>query len=91
MSKKSVIRFTATWCAPCRALKPVMENLQKEDTSNISWETIDIDVLPETALAYEIRSVPTVVFVKDGEILSKLVGIYPRTEYVKALEELENA
>jgi len=91
MSKKSVIRFTATWCAPCRALKPVMENLQKEDTSNISWETIDIDVLPETALAYEIRSVPTVVFVKDGEILSKLVGIYPRTEYVKALEELKNA
>ena len=91
MSKKSVIRFTATWCAPCRALKPVMENLQKEDTSNIFWETIDIDVLPETALAYEIRSVPTVVFVKDEEILSKIVGIYPRTEYVKALEELKNA
>lgn len=88
---KNIIRFTASWCAPCRALKPVIDNLQKEDTSNISWETIDIDVLPETASAHEIRSVPTVVFVKDGEILSKIVGLYPRTEYVKALEELKNA
>ncbi len=81
-----VKRFSAVWCGPCRALAPVMEGIKGEYT-NVVFETIDVDVDHEQASKFAIRSVPTVVFVKDGIEVNRLVGVNSKLAYVNAINE----
>jgi len=81
-----VKRFSAVWCGPCRALAPVMEGI-KAGHSDVVFETIDVDVDHEQASKFAIRSVPTVVFVKDGVEVNRLVGVNSKLAYVNAINE----
>jgi thioredoxin 1 len=81
-----VKRFSAVWCGPCRALAPVMEGIKNEYT-NVVFETIDVDTDPEQSSKYAIRSVPTVVFVKDGVEVDRLVGVNSKLTYVNSINE----
>jgi thioredoxin len=81
-----VKRFSAVWCGPCRALAPVMEGIKGEYT-DVVFETIDVDVDHEQASKFAIRSVPTVVFVKDGVEVNRLVGVNSKLAYVNAINE----
>jgi thioredoxin 1 len=81
-----VKRFSAVWCGPCRALAPVMEGIKGEYT-NVVFETIDVDVDHEQASKFAIRSVPTVVFVKDGVEVSRMVGVNSKLAYVNSINE----
>lgn len=87
---KKVMRFTASWCGPCKVLTPVMEKLQ-EDYSSIQWETIDVDNAPHTAAAYDVRSVPTVLILRNDNVIEKFVGLNPKTVYEDAIRELIDA
>jgi thioredoxin 1 len=81
-----VKRFSAVWCGPCRALAPVMEGIKAEYT-NVVFETIDVDEDHEQASKFGIRSVPTVVFVKDGVEVNRLVGVNSKLAYVNSINE----
>ena len=81
-----VKRFSAAWCGPCRALAPLMEGIKSEHT-DVIFETIDVDTDHEQASRFAIRSVPTVVFVKDGVEVNRLVGVNSKLAYVNAINE----
>lgn len=69
---KKILRFTADWCAPCKALQ---KNLGEADITGIVIEVIDIDKNQESAIYYGIRSVPTLVMVKDDNVIKRHSGV----------------
>jgi thioredoxin 1 len=73
--------FSASWCGPCKGLKPIMEEL-KNEYQNVTFKTIDVDDESELAINYAIRSVPTVVFEKSGIEVSRQVGIKSKQNYI---------
>jgi thioredoxin 1 len=81
-----VKRFSAVWCGPCKALAPVMEGI-KGEYSDVVFETIDVDTDHEQASKFGIRSVPTVVFVKDGVEVDRLVGVNSKLAYQNKINE----
>ena len=68
---KKILRFTASWCMPCKTMALQLENLKL----GLPIEVIDIDIFPDVAVEYGIRSVPTLVMVEDNAVLSKIVGV----------------
>lgn len=69
---KKILRFTADWCSPCKTLQM---NLGKADITGIVIEVIDIDKNQEVAIYYGIRSVPTLVMVKDDNVIKRHTGV----------------
>ena len=68
---KKVIRFTASWCQPCKMLAKTLEDVQ----TNLPIEVVDIDKESDTAIEFGIRGVPTLVMVEDGNVLKRSVGM----------------
>ena len=68
---KKVIRFTASWCQPCKMLAKTLEDVH----TNLPIEIVDIDKDSDTAIEFGIRGVPTMVMVEDGAVLKRLVGM----------------
>lgn len=69
---KKILRFTADWCAPCKSLQ---QNLGEADITGITIEVIDIDKNQEAAIFYGIRSVPTLVMIKDDNAIKRHTGV----------------
>jgi thioredoxin 1 len=67
---KQVLYFSAEWCGPCKMIKPMMQQLQ----SQMSITFIDADASPETCKTWNVRSIPTVIVIKNGVELGRLVG-----------------
>ncbi len=72
----TVIDFWAEWCGPCRMVGPVVEELANDykDQAQILIGKVDVDSNPEVAMKYGIRSIPTILFLKNGELVDKHVG-----------------
>jgi len=69
-----LLRFTASWCGPCKAMATILENIK--DDIKVPVEVVDIDVFPEVAAEYMVRGVPTLVMVNDlGETIKKITGV----------------
>jgi thioredoxin-like negative regulator of GroEL len=68
---KKILRFTASWCQPCKGLAMNLESAELD----IPVEVIDIDVMSDVAIEYGIRSVPTLIMVEDGNILKRVSGM----------------
>ena len=81
-----VKKFSATWCGPCRALAPVMNEI-KTKYPNVKFEDIDIDEDFENVQKYGINSVPTVIIEKDGALLERYTGANSKYTYINALNE----
>ena len=83
----NVIRFTASWCSPCRALAPIMDEVKNEMQSNteIRFSVIDIDADRTSASNYSIRSVPTVIIENNGVVVQQIVGVKSKSEYINAI------
>ena len=69
-----VIRFTAAWCGPCKAYKPIFESVASS-TPGVIFETVDVDADPQTAQAYNVRSVPTTVVEVGGRTVGFRTGM----------------
>ena len=77
-SQPVLIDFWATWCGPCRAIAPVVEQLAKEYDGKIKVGKVDIDAHPKTPTQYDVRSIPTLLLFKDGKVIGQIVGAAPR-------------
>lgn len=84
---KVTIKFYATWCGPCRALSPRFEELSKQ-YPDVTFIEADVDEYTDLASDFNIRSVPVVVTLKDGEVKDRVVGNTTSEEYIKALKAL---
>jgi len=72
--KPAIVDFTATWCGPCRAVSPIIEELSVEYAGQAVIGKVDVDDNPVITTKYGIRNIPTILFFKNGEIADKLVG-----------------
>ena len=83
----TIKKFGAVWCGPCRALKPVLEQLKTEYTGKATFIEYDVDNSPEEAQQYNVTSIPLVVVEKDGLIIERFQGLSSKLAYTNAINE----
>lgn len=69
-----LLDFWAIWCAPCKAMTPIFEAVADQHKNTIASRKVNVDLLPELANDYKIRSIPTIVLLHDGEVADQRVG-----------------
>lgn len=78
----AIIKFGAKWCGPCRQMAPIMESVATEDTTT-KYGDVDTDEQPELSQQFGIRSVPTTLVFKDGELVETLVGVQTKQQLLE--------
>ena len=81
-----LVDFWAEWCAPCKMVAPVIDALAEEYDGKIKFTKVDVDVNPETAMKYGIRSIPTLLVFKGGSPVDQVVGAVPKAVIKKRLD-----
>jgi thioredoxin 1 len=71
----SVVDFWAEWCGPCRLIGPIIDDLAASYEGKANIGKVNVDENPEISLKYGIRSIPTILIIKDGEVVDKQVGV----------------
>ena len=82
-----LVDFTATWCGPCKMMKPVLEQLHQQMGSNLRIIKIDIDQSPAAANLYQVQSVPTLLLFQHGKILWRQSGVIPAAQLAKIITQ----
>lgn len=72
-----VLDFSATWCGPCRKVSPIMDELAEEFAGRVVVAKADVDECEDLAIDFKVRNVPTILFIKDGQVVDKQVGAAP--------------
>jgi thioredoxin 1 len=81
----AIVDFWAEWCGPCKAIGPMIEEISKEYAGKAVVGKVDVDSNPETAMKYGIRNIPTILFIKNGQVVDKQVGAVPKANLVAML------
>ena len=83
-----LIDFWAEWCGLCNAIAPILEEIAEEYKDKIKVGKVDVDRNQNTSIKYGVRSIPTLLFMKDGEIINQLVGAVPKSNITDILNEV---
>lgn len=87
-NKLTVVDFWAEWCGPCRKIGPVIEELAKEFNGKVNIGKVNVDKCPNTTIEYGVTSIPTLLFIKNGKVVDKLIGGYPKSTIQKKIKAL---
>lgn len=85
-----MVDFWAPWCAPCRVVGPIIEDLADEYAGRVKIGKLNVDDHPRMAQAFRVMSIPTVILLKDGELVEQLVGVKPKQTYVERIDKHAN-
>lgn len=80
-----LIDFYADWCAPCKALAPILQDVKKELGEEIKIIKIDVDKNPSLANKYQVRGVPTMMLFRNGEVVWRQSGVLPKDAIIQAI------
>jgi thioredoxin 1 len=86
--KPVLVDFWAVWCGPCKAIAPIVEDLAKEYEGKAKIGKLDVDNNQESAIKYGVRSIPTVLIFKDGQVKETIIGAVPKVHIVQKLESV---
>ena len=75
-----VVDCWAAWCAPCRAIAPIVEELAKEYSGKVVFGKLNVDENPETAQRYGVMAIPTLLVMKEGKEVDRVVGVLPKNQ-----------
>ena len=81
-----LVDFWADWCAPCRMVAPIVEELANEYDGRVTFAKVDVDANAKTSIKYGIRSIPTLLVFKGGKPVDQIVGAVPKAVLKKHLE-----
>ena len=83
-----LVDFYADWCGPCKMLAPVVEALAAEYVGKVKIGKLNVDQSPDIAEQYGVMSIPTLLFIKNGEVVNKTIGVVSKAELEQALNAL---
>ena len=87
-SELVMVDFWAVWCGPCQMVAPIIEELGKEYAGKMKVRKLNTDENPEVAGRYQVMSIPTILFFKNGQVVEKLVGARPKRQFKEMIDSL---
>ena len=84
-----LVDFSATWCGPCRMIAPVLDEIAKEQANTVRIVKVDVDNNPELSNRFGIRNIPTLLFIKGGEVKDQVVGLTSKVDLISRLNALK--
>ncbi len=83
-----LIDFWAAWCGPCKAIAPVIEEIAGDYIGKVKVGKVDVDSNQNTAMNYGVRSIPTLLIIKDGKVVNQIVGAVPKANITDMLDQV---
>lgn len=83
-----LVDFWAPWCGPCKMIAPILDELAKEYDGKIKIAKMNVDDNPKTPTKYKLRGIPTLILIKDGELVNQIVGFVQKEAIEAAISEL---
>lgn len=86
-----IVDFWASWCGPCRMISPIVEQLAQDYAGRVTFGKVNVDDHTQAAAKLRVMNIPTLVFLKDGQEVDRVVGVVPREDLVKRVDRLLKA
>jgi thioredoxin 1 len=83
----AMVDFWATWCGPCQIVAPTVEQLAQEYAGRVKVAKLDVDQSPQTAVKFRVRSIPSILFFKQGQLVDVVVGAVPKSHLTDRIEK----
>lgn len=81
----ALVDFYADWCGPCKMMAPIIDELSEEFAGTVKIGKLNVDDSPETSSKYRVMSIPTILFIKNGEVVETIVGAVPKAQLVEKI------
>ncbi len=86
--KLAVVDFWAEWCGPCRLVSPIIDELSSEYDGKVTIGKLDVDSNPAVSMQFGVRSIPTILFIKDGKVVDKQIGTATKAHLKQKIDAL---